>query len=683
MKNDIPSEICEKWQILIDDIAKIMVVPAALIMQIKDPYIQVLLSSKTENNPFKSGDKEFVTLPQLYCGKVIKDDKMLVVPNALLDKEWQNNPDLKYNMVSYIGLPIHKPDGSIFGTICVLDTKTNDYSELYKQLLLNIRDSIEKDILIHNNNLEIMATYKNLQTRNEIMKTIFENMDAIIYVIDIETYEVLFINQSGINNVGDATGKICWKSIQKGQAGPCSFCSIDKLLDKDGKSTGIYNWENQNTLNERWYDCRDIVIQWIDGKLAKLGLATDITDRKLAEENLKIFKKAIEISNDPIMINISTKQTYFNCSFYELFGRKEFNLESIFVDKKTANSVLENIKNGIDFTQEIEMYDIDKNIKNIILRTYSIKTEKKLPSVVSVFTDITEFKLKKELEKANNDLKISNLELKNALQEKDIIYNKLIKNQEKLVESSKLASIGTLVAGVAHEINNPNTFIALNAPLLSKYFFHLKELLINDYKEDYNFGKIKLSDIIKNIDKLILDIISGSDRITNIVNSLKDYSVEKKHTFKEHYSIKNIIENAYLICGAFIRRRTPNINFNIKDNVELLCEHIKLEQVIMNLLINASESFIDSISGIINIETNLNNNNEIEIIISDNGIGIPENNLNNIFDPFFSTKNDIGGLGLGLFIAYGIIKEHNGTIEVESKVGEGATFKIILPITTF
>lgn len=152
LKREIPIEVqkntIEKWQQIVDVMAEIMGIPAGLIMRLDDPYIEVFVSSKSEGNPYHPGDKEKVWGSGLYCETVIKNNDKLLVPNALKDENWKNNPDIKLNMVSYLGLPVLLPDGRPFGTICVLDNQENPYSSGFEKLLLNFRDLIQSDLEI-------------------------------------------------------------------------------------------------------------------------------------------------------------------------------------------------------------------------------------------------------------------------------------------------------------------------------------------------------------------------------------------------------------------------------------------------------------------------------------------------------------------------------------------------------
>ncbi|MBN1409392.1 MAG: GAF domain-containing protein [Spirochaetales bacterium] len=143
---DIPAIIQEKWQNIINIMAQIINVPAGLIMRIVDSDITVFLSSKTDNNPYKPGEKGHLENSGLYCETVIKTRDKLLVPNAPADEKWKNNPDIKLNMISYLGFPIVLPDDTAFGTICVLDNKENAYSRLYIDLVKNFREIIEADL---------------------------------------------------------------------------------------------------------------------------------------------------------------------------------------------------------------------------------------------------------------------------------------------------------------------------------------------------------------------------------------------------------------------------------------------------------------------------------------------------------------------------------------------------------
>lgn len=126
------------------------------------------------------------------------------------------------------------------------------------------------------------------------ISTILDSIDALVYVSDMDTYELIFANQYGRDIWGNMQGETCWKVLQEEQDGPCSFCTNSRLLDNKGKPTGVYIWEFQNTKNNRWYQCRDQAITWVDGRIVRMEIATDITERKQAEDELKKAKRIAE-----------------------------------------------------------------------------------------------------------------------------------------------------------------------------------------------------------------------------------------------------------------------------------------------------------------------------------------------------------------------------------------------------
>ncbi len=147
-KMKFEKEYLTKWQNIIDMMAELINIPAGLIMRIDEEEIKVLLASRSDGNPYNPGDKETLLNSGLYCETVIKSDDELLVPDARVSEQWKDNPDMKINMYSYLGYPIHNPDKTVFGTLCVLDNKENLYSDSYKKVMLNLREIIENDIKI-------------------------------------------------------------------------------------------------------------------------------------------------------------------------------------------------------------------------------------------------------------------------------------------------------------------------------------------------------------------------------------------------------------------------------------------------------------------------------------------------------------------------------------------------------
>jgi diguanylate cyclase (GGDEF)-like protein len=194
MRIDVPGSVLEKWQNIVDTMAQIIAVPAGLIMRIVDNDIQVFVSSNTAGNPYHAGDGETLFNSGLYCETVIRKDRKLLVPNALEDDAWKNNPDVKLNMTSYLGFPIRWPDRTPFGTICVLDNKPNTYSDLHENLLMQFRDVIEQYLQLIYMNVQLGIAKAEVEVLNEQLK-IQASTDSLTGVLNRRRFDEIFAQE--------------------------------------------------------------------------------------------------------------------------------------------------------------------------------------------------------------------------------------------------------------------------------------------------------------------------------------------------------------------------------------------------------------------------------------------------------------------------------------------------------
>jgi diguanylate cyclase (GGDEF)-like protein len=149
----------------------------------------------------------------------------------------------------------------------------------------------------------------------QAIETILNSLDALVYVSDMQTYDLLYINDYGAAEWGPIAGRKCFQVLQAGQDSPCHFCTNNRLLNAEGKPAGVYVWEFQNTLNGRWYQCRDQAIYWIDGRLVRIEIATDITDRKEMEQQLAKSKALAERqANTDELTQLYNRRAFFNIS---------------------------------------------------------------------------------------------------------------------------------------------------------------------------------------------------------------------------------------------------------------------------------------------------------------------------------------------------------------------------------
>jgi PAS domain S-box-containing protein len=255
------------------------------------------------------------------------------------------------------------------------------------------------------------------------------------------------------------------------------------------------------------------------------------------------------------------------------------------------------------------------------------------------------------------------------------------KNMEiQLMQTDKLASLGQLVSGVAHEINNPNTFIRGNVSILQEAMKDILPILdeYNQNEKNLQIARLKYDIFKSNIPILLDDMAQGADRIKTIVDGLRKFAKRDDGVLVDDADLNEIIQSCLRLVSNQIGRKAK-VQLNLDEHLpKIKGNSQRLEQVIVNILINASQA-IEKKMGNITITTRaLGKENLLKI--SDDGKGIDEKSMKQIFDPFFTTKRNQGGTGLGLSIAYGIIKEHKGRIEVESKPGSGTSFSIFIPV---
>ncbi len=220
---EIPQDTLKKLQNIVDIMAELMNIPAALIMRLVDTDIEVFLSSQSDNNPYHPGDREHFLGSGLYCETVITSNDKLLIPNALKHPKWKNNPDIKLNMISYLGYPIKLPDGSSFGTICVLDNKENAYSPIFESLVSNFRDVVQSHLALLFMNTELGETNKELSDYLAEIKTLrgilpicsfckkVRDMDGNWN--DIETYVSIHSEAQFSHSLCPTCGKIHYKEF--------------------------------------------------------------------------------------------------------------------------------------------------------------------------------------------------------------------------------------------------------------------------------------------------------------------------------------------------------------------------------------------------------------------------------------------------------------------------------------
>jgi signal transduction histidine kinase len=252
--------------------------------------------------------------------------------------------------------------------------------------------------------------------------------------------------------------------------------------------------------------------------------------------------------------------------------------------------------------------------------------------------------------------------------------------EQQLQQADKLASLGQLVSGIGHEINNPNQFIRGNIKIIKQA---LEDMLpiVDDYQkshEDLTIARLKYDFFREHIMMLVNDMAHGSERIKAIVESLRTFARKDEGLLVDTVDMNTLIEaSARLVHNEVHKRADIDLDLT-QDLPTFIGNSQKIEQVLINLMVNASQAMSDDRKGLITVRTSRDDGN-IVVDVEDNGQGMTEKTLKQIFDPFFTTKRARGGTGLGLAIAYRIIEEHKGHMSVSSELGKGTVFTIKIP----
>ncbi|MEN6423643.1 MAG: ATP-binding protein [Smithella sp.] len=382
----------------------------------------------------------------------------------------------------------------------------------------------------------------------------------------------------------------------------------------------------------------------------------------------------------------------------ELIGQKFWYL----LDEPTVKTLYTAVDKSCRTNEPVRLLDMEvftKEGKKLVSETsVSIikDTEGSIIGCRGISRDVTERRqmeevLKKnqeELIRKNTEIDEQRKHIQHALERLEKTYEELKASQLKILQQEKMASIGQLAAGVAHELNNPMAFISSNLGTLDKYVHRLMDFITTQSeiieslqdktvvkKVDEKRRELKLDYVVKDIRGMIRESLDGSDRVKKIVHELNCFSRMDEEEYKEA-DIHECIESAITIVWNELKYKTT-LEKDYGNLPRIKCYPRQMNQIFVNLLINAVHSIDEK--GIIRIKTR-RKNGSICMDVSDSGGGIPQENLAKIFEPFFTTKAPGKGTGLGLSITYEIVQKHKGEITVKSEVGRGTTFTIKIPV---
>jgi PAS domain S-box-containing protein len=309
-----------------------------------------------------------------------------------------------------------------------------------------------------------------------------------------------------------------------------------------------------------------------------------------------------------------------------------------------------------------------------------------IAGIVGIAHDVTALKHAQSLLREQNEM------LERSMESEREAHERLKRAQSQLVQSEKLASLGQMVAGVAHEINNPLSFVANNVAVLQRDLRAMATLLELYAKADRTVAdrhpelageiralaeRVDLAYTIPNIQDLLTRSREGLRRIQQIVKDLRDFARLDEADLHDVDLNEGIRSTANIILGVAKKKRVA-IDLDLGPLPTVTCYPAKVNQVVMNLLANAIQASHEG--GKVTVRTRDDGDGHVAIQVIDAGTGIPARVRDRIFDPFFTTKPPGEGTGLGLSISYGIVQDHGGRIDVQSEEGKGTTFTVTLPV---
>ncbi|MGV1100601.1 ATP-binding protein [Thiovibrio sp. JS02] len=482
---------------------------------------------------------------------------------------------------------------------------------------------------------------KKVAESHQRLLTILDGLNAIVYVADMQTYEILYINKSVRDIFGDITGRVCWQTIQQGQNGPCPFCTNNRLLDASGEPAPPHAWEFQNTVTGTWYQCIDRAITWVDGRIVRMEIATDISGRKKAEAETAKLADIIEHSSAFIAIcSTEGEIRYLNRA-----GRKMTGLPDPLPPALTLGRLLPGGAEHL-FREAILPAVLHNNGWQNETELVNTGSNRMIPVEMNAFA-------------------LHGTDAGLAVIARDISERK--QNEEQLRQAQKMEAIGTLAGGIAHDFNN----------LL---------YAIQGYAElSLTLAPAGM------LEANLQEILKASGRAAGLVKQILAFS-RKMTPEKNPLSLQTITKETL----KFLQGTLP-ATIAIQQDIATGCRPVladatQIHQVIMNLCTNAYHAMQEE-GGTLSVslremrlDADLAARLELSpgphalLRIADTGHGIAPGNLKRIFEPYFTTKGLGQGTGLGLATVLGIVKSHQGAIRVESTPGQGTVMEVYFPV---
>jgi PAS domain S-box-containing protein len=613
------------------------------------------------------GKSFYSLLPENDCQK-IQHNCLLIEPQ---------HPLITFNH------PVLKSNGDVF------------YLQWINQAIFDKNNRIKEFFAVARDITESILEKNARQLERDNFINILNSMQDGVYIVN-QNYEIEFINHALKKAFGTPKGHKCYEYFHNKKE-ICEWCKNKEVFS--GKTVC---WEWFSDKNKKFYDLMDTPLQKPDGSVSKLEIFRDISLLKEAETILKRDKADLEVLVKERTRNIELANEQLKTEIIERKNTEELLIQS----KKTLQMVFDGISEPLvmlnnDLTIQMlneaakQYFNVGNSDNFQYKRCFKAFRGRSKPcngyQVLSVIKTNERISIERNGFMGSNKIEqITIYPLKAGennnsgivLRIDDMTESRVI--EKRLMQSEKLASLGLLISGIAHEINNPNNFIILNIPTLRKYM-EIIIPIIDEYaseKPDFEIQGMLYDEFREEVFSIIDDIAYGSERIDSSIARLREYVRSRNDSIKQWADISEIIRKSVSICESQLNKSTKIFNIQISGALpKIYTDPNAVEQVIINLLINAAQASDKKDAWIkLNARITSNENKYIEISVIDNGCGMEKNTTDKVFDPFFTTKLSESGTGLGLYITYNMVEKLKGHITVESEKDKGSCFTVSLPI---
>ncbi|MGH6740084.1 MAG: PAS domain S-box protein [Bradyrhizobium sp.] len=454
---------------------------------------------------------------------------------------------------------------------------------------------------------------------------------------------------------------------------------FERLMERDGVVRDFEYQVRQRNGNILWLSDSATVVRDDDGKVVRYeGTVRDITDQKRAEDAIAEGRRMLQqvIDTVPAVINVKDRNLryvlmnrymagIFGIDPKEALGRTTTDLMSRYGAQKTDDNdqrVLR-VKRELGFYEE-EYLDSAGHLRQwLVNKLPLLDTEGEIDNIVTVALDIGERKRSEQ-------------EMRKARDSAETALRNLRETQASLIEAEKLAALGRLVAGVAHEVNNPVGISLTVASALER-----KAVNFAAEVERGDLRRSSLNDFLATSRDASSQLVANLNRAAELIQSFKQVAADRNYSDQRSFDLGDLTEQVVMSLRPGLRKHNLTLNVDCQPNLTMNSYPGPYGQVLTNLFLNAvAHAFPDGRPGIIEIQARASGKDNVEIIFADNGCGMSLDVRRRAFDPFFTTRRDQGGTGLGLHIVYSIVTNRlGGRLDLDSAPGNGTRIQIILP----